>query len=67
MMELQWGGGAEGAARFDTFCNKINGVFRWCVIRLAQQATISRRAADWRKGMGCTFRPAKPSPYKIEG
>jgi hypothetical protein len=61
------GGGAEGAARFDIFRKKNAGVFRWCAIRLAQQATISRRMADWRKGMGCTFRPAKPSPYKIEG
>jgi len=61
------GGGAEGAVRFDSFRGKIAGVFRWCAIRLAQQATISRRAADWRKGMGCTFCPAKPSPNKIEG
>ena len=32
-----------------------------------QQATINRRAAAWRKGIGCTFCRAKPSPYKIEG
>jgi len=61
------GGVAEGAARFDIFHDKIDGVFRWCVIRLVQQATISRRVADWRKGMGCTFCPAKTSPYKMEG
>ena len=61
-MEMEWGGGAEGAASFDIFHDKIAGVFRWFAIRLAQQATISRRTADWRKGMGCTFRPAKPSP-----
>jgi hypothetical protein len=33
----------------------------------AQQATINRRAAVCGKGVGYTFRRAKPSPYKIEG
>jgi len=66
MMEMQWGGGTEGAVCFDIFRDKIAGVFCWCAIWLAQQATISRRTADWRKGMGCMFHPAKPSPYKIE-
>jgi hypothetical protein len=33
----------------------------------AWQATINRRAAACGKGVGYTFRRAKPSPYKIEG
>jgi hypothetical protein len=33
----------------------------------ARQATINRRATACGKGVGYTFRRAKPSPYKIEG
>ena len=32
-MELQWGGGAEGAARFDIFCREIASVVRASAIR----------------------------------
>ena len=42
------GGGAEEAARFDIFCDKIAGVFCWCAIGLAQQATISRLCGQMR-------------------
>ena len=55
MMELQWGGGAEGAARFDVFRREIASVVRERD-QGARQATINRRAAAWRKGVGYTFR-----------
>ena len=49
------GGGAEGAARWDIFRHKITGIVRASAIGQRGQATINRRAAAWRKGVGYTF------------
>ena len=59
MMEMQWGGGTEGAVCFDIFRDKIAGVFLWCAIRLAQQATIRPTRGRLAEGYGLHVSPSE--------